>query len=208
MSKEDREKRGEPAYREERDDESAAPACLILESEPSSEIQDPSRERAAGTSHSPGRGARRSPTWPAGGEGRTPPTPCACRARHVTPRHEPTSQQHIHEVLRHRPVFRARSLPPGSKNPDDICTLHVALCSRSARWILRGWDFRGDNRPVVSSIGEFSLVLYGNRSTNSVTESERSKRSRRGEFVTRRFCERDYVLGYRDYISERSSWWF
>lgn len=117
MSKEDREKRGEPAHREERDDESAAPACLILESEPSSEIQDPSRERAAGTSHSPGRGARRSPTWPAGGEGRTPPTPCVCRARHVTPRHEPTSQQHIHEVLRHRPVFRARSLPPGSKTP-------------------------------------------------------------------------------------------
>ncbi|KYM92907.1 hypothetical protein ALC53_00445 [Atta colombica] len=80
-----------------------------LPTSPSSEIQDPSRERAAGTSHSQDTGTTVADlVWPPGGEGRTPPTT----------RYSASQQVSIHEV-RHRPVFvssllRARSLldPP------------------------------------------------------------------------------------------------
>jgi len=81
----------------------------FLRASPSSEIQDPSRERAAGTSHSQDTGTTVADlVWPPGGEGRTPPTT----------RYSASQQVSIHEV-RHRPVFvssllRARSLldPP------------------------------------------------------------------------------------------------
>ncbi|EGI61234.1 hypothetical protein G5I_10480 [Acromyrmex echinatior] len=80
-----------------------------LPTSPSSEIQDPSRERAAGTSHSQDTGTTVADlVWPPGGEGRTPPTT----------RYSASQQVSIHEV-RYRPVFvssllRARSLldPP------------------------------------------------------------------------------------------------